>query len=155
MAPPARPVVTVDCEERRPDPPRDLPKEFAVIHRHHLLPATLVLAFGAVLPHSAAAQDAYAKNTQAVLATMICTPIASAAFDTRVHVRCSVGVSGIIYFALATSDANRAARALALFSTAHAAGRDLRIYYDPANTGGVAIGCAASDCRLADGVELL
>lgn len=126
-----------------------------MIDRHLLLPATLMLALGAALPQPAAAQDAYFKSTQSVLATMICTPIASAAFDTRVHVRCSVGVAGIIYFALATSDANRAARALALFSTAQAAGRDLRIYYDPANTSGVAIGCAASDCRLADGVELL
>ena len=89
------------------------------------------------------------------LNTTLCTPIVVGEFNNRIHVRCSVPVSGIVYFAVATSDANRAARHLALWSTALVTGRDLRIYYDPANTSGVSIGCGASDCRLADWSELL
>ena len=89
------------------------------------------------------------------LATTICTPSTVAEFPSRVHIRCTTAVSGILYFAVSTSNVNRAAHALALFSTALASGHDLRIYYDPANTSGTAIGCLAADCRLADGVEML
>jgi hypothetical protein len=88
-------------------------------------------------------------------AAAICTPWAVAEFPNRIHVLCTTAVSGIAYFAVATSNANRAAHALALFSMAMATGRDLRIYYDPANTSGTAVGCQASNCRLADGVEVL
>lgn len=91
----------------------------------------------------------------AVNANTICTPVVVGEFNNRIHVRCSVAVAGIVYFAVATSDANRAARNLALWSTALVTGRDLRIYYDPANTSGTSIGCAAVDCRLADWSELL
>lgn len=87
-------------------------------------------------------------------ATTLCTPIAVAHFDARVHVRCSVPVSGIVYFAVPTSNNNRAARVLALLGTALAAGRDITIFYDPADTSGTAVGCAATDCRLIQAVEI-
>ena len=117
--------------------------------------AMLCAALLAVPARPAVAQDAPPPGPKAVLASTICTPVAAAAFDVRVHVRCSVGVSGIYYFAVATADANRAARSLALFSTALASGHDLRIYYDPANLSGATIGCQSGDCRMADAVELL
>jgi hypothetical protein len=88
-------------------------------------------------------------------ATTICTPLTVAEFPNRIHIHCTVAVSGISYFAVATSDPSRAAHALALFATALASGHDVRIFYDAANTNGTAIGCLAADCRLADGVELL
>ena len=101
---------------------------------------------------------ANAQETSSVLAptaTTVCTPVNTGVFDARVHVRCSVAVSGIFYFAAPTSNNNRAARVLAVLSTAMAASHDLRIYYDPTDTSGIAIGCAASDCRLIQSVELL
>lgn len=120
------------------------------------IPALLLtLLVGAAVPPSVSAQGTSTYGSNSVLAVTTCTPVSSASFDNRVHVRCSAAVSGILYFAVATSDANRAARALALFSTAQSLGRDLRIFYDPANTSGSALGCLVSDCRLADGVELL
>ncbi len=91
----------------------------------------------------------------AAQATAVCTPWAVAEFSNRIHIHCTTAFSGISYFAVATSNPTRAAHALALFSTALASGRDVRIYYDPANTSGTAVGCLAADCRLADGVELL
>jgi len=96
-----------------------------------------------------------AKNTEAVQDTTICSPVNVGVFSNRVHVRCTTAVNGILYFAVATSDANAAARALATFSTAIAAGHDVRIYFDPADTSGTAFGCAAGDCRRATGIELL
>jgi hypothetical protein len=119
-----------------------------------LLCAALVAGLLAV---PAAAISGPEKNEDAVYpkATTICTPVNVANFSTRVHVRCSVAVSGILYFAVSTSNANNAARTLALFATALASGHDLRIYYDAANTSGTAIGCQAGDCRIADAVEML
>lgn len=95
------------------------------------------------------------KATLDVAATTICTPVAVGNFGNRVHVRCSTAVSGILYFAQSTGDANNVARTLALLSTAMASGRDLRIYYDAADTSGTAIGCQAGDCRLIQTAELL
>ncbi len=105
-----------------------------------------------------AATSAYAQELSSPPAptdTTVCTPVNVGVFDARVHVRCSVGVSGVFYFAASTSNNNRAARILAMLSTAVAASHDVRIYYDPADTSGTSIGCAASDCRLIQSVELL
>ncbi|HET9033381.1 MAG TPA: hypothetical protein VFN25_10800 [Dokdonella sp.] len=88
-------------------------------------------------------------------ATTVCTPVNAGVFDTRIHVRCSTAVSGIIYFAAPTSNNNRAARLLAILTTAVASSHNLVIYYDPADTSGTSIGCNASDCRLIQSVELL
>lgn len=87
-------------------------------------------------------------------ATTVCTPVGVAVFDNRIHVRCSTPVSGILYFAAPTSNNNRAARLLALASTAVAASHNINIFYDPADTSGTAIGCQASDCRLIQSLEL-
>lgn len=114
---------------------------------------TTVLAAGLF---AAAAAPADAQQAQAIpKATSICTPVAVGNFINRIHVRCSVAVSGILYFAVATSNANNAARSLALLSVALASGHDVRIYYDPADLSGAAIGCQTNDCRLADYVEML
>jgi hypothetical protein len=57
-------------------------------------------------------------------------------------------VGGIQYFALSTANAAHAARVLSVLSTAHAAGRQLSILYEPSDTSGTAIGCLETDCRL-------
>lgn len=121
--------------------------------RTHSLVTLVSVALGL-----AAATASFAQQTEAgptPEATTVCTPVSAAEFVSRIHVRCSAAVSGIFYFAVSTSDPNRAARALALMSSALAAGHDLRIYYDPANVSGTAFGCAAADCRVADAIELL
>jgi hypothetical protein len=114
-----------------------------------------VLAAALVAAGAATSPVAQPLAPTQVMATTICTPSNVAEFGNRIHVHCTTAVSGISYFAVATSNVNRAAHALSLFSIAIASGRDLRIYYDPANTSGTAVGCQAADCRLADGVELL
>lgn len=111
------------------------------------------VALGSVASVSAQAPPAPASPLETAVTTL-CTPIGVAHFDARVHVRCSVPVSGIVYFAAPTSNNNRAARLLALLGTALAAGRDVTIYYDPADTSGTTIGCAANDCRLIQAVEI-
>lgn len=114
-----------------------------------VLAAALVAATAATSPAAQSLPEAPAS------VWTICTPSSVAEFGSRIHVHCTTAVSGISYFAVATSNVNRTAHALSLFSIALASGRDLRILYDPANTSGTAIGCLAADCRLADGVELL
>lgn len=120
---------------------------------------TAVLLAICALPAALLAPDSSArasgKSADAVQDTTICSPVNVGVFSNRVHVRCTTAVNGIIYFAVATSDANAAARALAAFQTAIAAGHDVRIYFDPADTSGAAFGCAAVDCRRATGIELL
>ena len=118
-----------------------------------ILAAAIVASMAMGAAPSALAQDVTSPTEP--MATAICTPVNAGVFDTRIHVRCSVAVSGIFYFAAPTSNNNRAARILAMLSTAVAASHDLRIYYDPADTSGASIGCAASDCRLIQSVELL
>lgn len=123
------------------------------LRKIHAAAIAAAVVFAAV-PASIHAQLLPEGPTQA-LATTICTPSTVAEFPDRIHVRCSAPVSGIWYFAVATSNASRAAHALSLFSIALASGHDLRIYYNPASTSGPAVGCQLADCRLADGVELL
>lgn len=121
------------------------------MHPRTLIPTALAAGLLAVAALPGHAQEALATPKD----TSICTPVAVGNFVTRVHVRCSVAVSGILYFAVSTSNANNAARSLALLSVALASGRDVRIYYDPADTSGAAIGCQTNDCRLATYVEML
>ena len=77
-----------------------------------------------------------------------CTPINVTTYAIRLHVQCASPINGISYFAVSTSDADNAARVLSVISTAQVAGRTLTILYDPADTSGSPIGCAASSCRL-------
>jgi hypothetical protein len=84
-----------------------------------------------------------------------CTPLNVAVFSSRVHVKCVEIVGGIQYFAASTANAANAARLLSLLNTAHVSGRQLDILYEPSDTSGAAIGCAASDCRLILGAGIL
>ena len=86
----------------------------------------------------------------------VCTPDVIGAFSDRVHVHCNPAAPGAIaYFAVCTaSDSVTASRYLSMFTTAYATGKHLGIYYTAANTSGTACGCAAGDCRLADGVDI-
>ena len=84
-----------------------------------------------------------------------CTPTAVATYSGRVHVRCSASVSGgIIYFAIATTDAPQAARFVSVASSALVAGRNLKVLFDPADVSGASFGCATNDCRRAQALEL-
>lgn len=84
--------------------------------------------------------------------TTVCTPIRVAVFKNRVHVQCSSAVGGISFFAAPTSDSANVARILSLLSTAQVAGRNVLIWYDPANTSGASFGCQTNDCRPINGV---
>jgi hypothetical protein len=87
--------------------------------------------------------------------TYICTPTYIGAFQTRVHVLCSVAApGGIFYFAAPTTDSKNAARVLSLMLTAKALGKNLQIYYDP-NGDGSAFGCQTNDCRPIDAIEMM
>jgi hypothetical protein len=77
-----------------------------------------------------------------------CTPLNVTAYGSRIHVKCVEIVGGIQYFAASTANAANAARLLSVLNTAHVAGRQLDILYEPSDTSGTAIGCAESDCRL-------
>lgn len=81
-----------------------------------------------------------------------CTPLNTAVFSSRVHIKCEESVAGIQYFALSTSDAAQAARVLSTISTATVAGRPVFVHYNPSDTSGAAIGCQVSDCRLIEGI---
>jgi hypothetical protein len=81
-----------------------------------------------------------------------CTPVFVAVFGNRVHVECAAAVGGIKFFAVSTSNTAHAARILSTASTAQVAGRNLLIWYDPANTSGTSFGCGAGDCRTIDGL---
>lgn len=117
--------------------------------------AALAFALAATAAPPCFAQDELAKLAELTAATHTCTPTGVAAFTSRIHVRCSTAApGGIYYFAVPTSDINRAARMLAMFQTALAAGRQLTVFYDAADTSGVAYGCAASDCRPTSGAEI-
>ena len=100
--------------------------------------------------------DAHAQSNgpAAVAAARSCTPAAVGDFQIRIHVRCSTAVDGIVYYAVATTDSNRAARVLAILSGAFLGGHQVEIYYDPADLSGSSIGCSNVDCRLLLNVEI-
>lgn len=128
-------------------------KSIASTRSAFIIGATVCASLGLFGMSGANAQQPNAATLPA--ATTVCTPVNVGVFDTRIHVRCSTAVSGILYFAAPTSNNNRAARLLAILSTAVAASHNLTIYYDPADTSGSSIGCQTSDCRLIQSVELL
>ncbi len=85
-------------------------------------------------------------------ADVACTPSNVIVFSNRVHIRCEETFGGIRFFAAPTSNAAHVSRILSVITTATVAGRTVVVFYDPANTSGTAIGCAASDCRLIDAI---
>lgn len=83
---------------------------------------------------------------------ILCTPVAVAAFDNRVHVECAASIGGVRFFATPNSNPAHAARVLSVLTAAQMAGRTLNILYDPADTSGTDFGCLAADCRKIHGV---
>jgi hypothetical protein len=80
-----------------------------------------------------------------------CPPIEVAVYESRLHIRCAVGVpdgAATIYFwAIPATKTQYANRFLSLGSTALVAGRHLTFLYTPGDTSGAAFGCTALDCR--------
>jgi hypothetical protein len=80
-----------------------------------------------------------------------CKPTEVTVWQNRVHVRCTQSVNdgstAIWYWAVATSDAERANRFLSAGSTALVSGRTLYFSWTAGDTSGVAYGCLARDCR--------
>ena len=77
-----------------------------------------------------------------------CVPVEIVTFSSRVHVQCQTAIGGVSYFAASTADAANVARVLSVITAAQVAGRTLTVFYDQADTSGIAIGCLAADCRL-------
>lgn len=105
-----------------------------------IIAALLLLSLSAQRPASAAPAAAPTWSS--------CTPIEVMTFPNRIHIRCATAVSGIIFFAVGTSDAPNAARVLSILTTAQVAGRTLTILYEPNDLSGASIGCQNNNCRL-------
>lgn len=86
--------------------------------------------------------------------SVICTPTGVATFPKRIHVRCSQSFSGIVFFAHRSNDSAGAARNMSMATSALISGRNVRIFYDPADQSGSNIGCNVKDCRLLQGLEI-
>lgn len=93
-----------------------------------------------------------APQARAQLVVIDCQPVEVASLQQRIHVLCSTGRNGIVYFAIGTQrtpdETAFAVRALSIANTALVAGRPLSIRFDPNDTSGSAIGCLVQDCRL-------
>lgn len=87
--------------------------------------------------------------------SVICTPTGAATFSNRIHIRCAQSFSGVVFFAYRSSDSAGAARYMSMATSALISGRNVRIFYDPADLSGTNIGCLTSDCRLLQGLEIL
>jgi len=89
--------------------------------------------------------------TPVMAADFNCTPTEVAVFPERIHVKCSSsatdGTANIWFWALSTSDAQRANRFLSTATTSLVSGRTLRFSFKPGDTSGAAFGCLAKDCR--------
>ena len=124
---------------------RDQVKRLAVIFTV-LVAALLLTGSGAM----------YASAPAAPVDIFTCVPTGIAAFNNRVHVRCSPAApGGITYFAVCTaSDSASASRFLSVFTTAKVTSKNIVIFYTPSDTSGAACGCAAADCRVIWGAEV-
>jgi hypothetical protein len=111
-------------------------------------------AFFVLLSLGWAAKPARAQQ----LVVIDCQPVEVASLQRRIHVLCSTGRNGIVYFALGTNrtadETAFAVRALSIANTALVSGRQLSIRFDPNDTSGTAIGCLAQDCRLIQTIYL-
>jgi hypothetical protein len=96
-----------------------------------------------------------ATRASAAETAVICSPTGVATFSGRIHVRCGQSFSGIAFFAYRSSDSAGAARYMSMATSALISGRNVRIFYDPADLTGASIGCQTSNCRLLRGLEVL
>lgn len=94
------------------------------------------------------------REASAAQTSAICTPTGVATFSARIHIRCAQSFSGIVFFAYKSSDSPGAARYMSMGTSALISGRNVRIFYDPADKSGTSIGCQANDCRLLRGLEI-
>ncbi len=83
-----------------------------------------------------------------------CQPAGVMEHPSRVHVRCAQATGTIWYFAIPTTDKERASRFQALATAALLGGRSLSINYDTNDTSGASFGCQANDCRHAYMMEM-
>jgi hypothetical protein len=109
----------------------------------HLVLASLVLGMLSTSGEAIAAQK-----------SVICTPNGVATFPSRIHIRCAQSFSGIVFFAHKSSDSAGAARNMSMATSALISGRNVRVFYDPADQSGSKIGCNVKDCRLLKGLEI-
>lgn len=93
-------------------------------------------------------------GVSAVETSVICTPKGVATFSSRIHIRCAQSFSGVVFFAYRSSDSAGAARYMSMATSALISGRNVRIFYDPADLSGAGIGCRTNDCRLLRGLEI-
>jgi hypothetical protein len=80
-----------------------------------------------------------------------------AAFDNRIHLRCSTSPDGNIwYYAYPTGSSNgyTASRMLAVAQTAYALGKPVWVYYVSSSSSNPP-GCYTGDCRLLTGVSMV
>jgi hypothetical protein len=90
-------------------------------------------------------------------ASFACDVTNVAAFDNRIHVRCSVSPgNGIYYFAHPTSSGSgwTANRMLAVAQTAFALNKPVWVYYNLSSDYNPP-GCYTSDCRLLTGISMV
>jgi len=111
--------------------------------KHFVLLTALVLGLLAGATRASAAET-----------SVICTPTGVATFASRIHVRCAQSFSGIVFFAYRSTDSAGAARYMSVATSALISGRQVRIFYDPADLTGASIGCQNNDCRLLRGLEI-
>lgn len=134
-------------------------KKYAVHFQFATLVLLVMLALIVSLTASTATGANASPDAQVEVAYTIfqCTPVRVAAFTNRVHIQCSTAAApgGIYYFAVPSSDSGTASRFLSIFTTAKVTGKNVLIYYTASDTSGNAWGCNASDCRVAQGAELL
>jgi hypothetical protein len=101
---------------------------------------------------------AHMREALAAMEIIDCTPVEVASLERRIHVRCSTGRNGIVYFSLGTnrtaSETAFANRALQIANMALVSGRPLVIRYESTDTSGTAIGCLDTDCRLIQTIYL-
>ncbi len=110
---------------------------------------TSFIAACAALAIASVAAPAWASSTW-----ISCTPVGTATFQGRVHVKCAASIGGVSYFAASTSDWTYVARILSVAESAQVGGRTLDILYDPSDLSGASIGCQTGDCRLIQGISL-
>ncbi len=84
-----------------------------------------------------------------------CNPIEVATlFNQRVHVKCATNIGGFVFFAVPTSSSDMANQVLSLATIALANNKTLGIQFDKNDNSGPAYGCALSDCRPLQGLQL-
>lgn len=94
----------------------------------------------------------FATPAFAVTQTHTCKSTEVAVFAERIHVRCNTPATvststGIIFFALSTSNSVHVARILSLLTSAHIAQKTIWITFDPNEVSAATFGCLVNDCR--------